>query len=528
MASSSSSEAGWKRFWPDGAEEQRPVFRNMCWEGDTVYEQGRPMNFGDWGPQFDAVGASMVIAWFGQVEALDDGKSVADFAAAYGRLLDEFRKTTPRLIVIGPTPFEKPINPWIRDNTSRNERLREMADAAKKLADERHLKYVDLLSPLSGKDTAVARLTEDGFHYTPAGQQRVSEIIARQLGFAASWSDKLEPLRGEIVAKNRLWFDCWRTMNWFFPYGDRTNTSFDKPANGRPSLAQELEQYKPLIRQRDARIHAIAAGEQPPELAPVGAAEPKPLQDPAEEQKTLQVREGFAVNLFASEADGLVKPIQICWDERGRLWALCVPSYPQLVPGVAADDFILVCEDTDGDGRADKFKKFAGGLIMPTGLALGDGGVYVCQGTQLLHLRDNDNDGVADQRSVVLSGFGTGDSHQCINSPCWGPDGRLWFTQGLHNFTILECPTGLVRCQRAAVWRFNPRSLVAEHFLSNASASQNAWAPAGMNGRKLFTRPATSQAPTMSSRRWSGTMATFRPKTITATSPNWRFPSRRG
>ena len=94
-------------------------------------------------------------------------------------------------------------------------------------------------------------------------------------------------------------------------------------------------------------------------------------QPPDEELKALKPRDGFEINLFASEADGLVKPIQFAWDERGRLWALCAPSYPQLIPGTAANDYILICEDTDGDGRADKFDRFAEGLFMPTGLALG-------------------------------------------------------------------------------------------------------------------------------------------------------------
>ena len=143
----------------------------------------------------------------------------------------------------------------------------------------------------------------------------------------------------------------------------------------------------------------------------------------------------------------MVKPIQFAWDERGRLWALCAPSYPQLIPGIAANDYVLICEDTDGDGRADKFDRFAEGLVMPTGLAFGDGGVYVCQNTQLIHLRDSDGDGHADQRRVIFSGFGTGDSHQLINSLCWGPDGRLWFTQGLHIVSTIETPWGLIDVQ---------------------------------------------------------------------------------
>ena len=93
----------------------------------------------------------------------------------------------------------------------------------------------------------------------------------------------------------------------------------------------------------------------------------------------------------------------------------------------------------------------------------------------MIHLRDTDGDGRADQRRVIFSGFGTGDAHQMINSLCWGPDGRLWFTQGLHINSTIETPWGLVRCNQTGIWRMNPRTLELESFLGNAAATENAW-----------------------------------------------------
>ena len=89
------------------AAQQKPRFRHMGWEGDTVYEQSRVMNFGSWQDQFAAVGASTIFAWFGQVEALDDQHSDDAFAAAYDQVLTEFAKTTPRLVIVSPVPFER-------------------------------------------------------------------------------------------------------------------------------------------------------------------------------------------------------------------------------------------------------------------------------------------------------------------------------------------------------------------------------------------------------------------------------------
>ncbi|HTU26616.1 MAG TPA: PVC-type heme-binding CxxCH protein, partial [Pirellulales bacterium] len=469
-------QAGWlETALAVAAAKQQPNVRHMSWDGDTVYEQARALNFGGWKEQFAAVGASTIVTWFGALEALDDSHDDAAFAAAYAKLLDEFAKTTPRLVVISPTPFETPASHWVRDNTPRNERVKALTAIAARLAKERGAVYVDILSPLSARAAGEPRLTDDGMHFTPAGQKIVAEEIARGLGLKAGKLDDREPLRQEIIRKNRFWFDCWRTMNWNFAYSDRTWAMFSKPSATHPPLVKELEQWKPFIRASDARIHALALGQTPPPLPEVKSLPAEKHQPPDEELKTLKARDGFAINLFAGEEDGLVKPILFAWDERGRAWALCAPSYPQLIPGTAANDYILICEDTNGDGRADKFQRFAEGLFMPTGLALGDGGVYVCVSGQIVHLRDTDGDDRADQRRVIFSGFGTGDAHQMINSLCWGPDGRLWFTQGLHINSTIETPRGLVRCLQTGIWRMNPRTLELENFLGNAAATENAW-----------------------------------------------------
>ena len=162
------------------------------------------------------------------------------------------------------------------------------------------------------------------------------------------------------------------------------------------------------------------------------AAEPDP-NDPATELASFKVADGFEVNLFASELDGVPKPIQIRFDPRGRMYVATSTVYPQLKPGQKPDDKIVVLEDTDGDGRADKSTVLADGLLIPTGIELFNGGLFVGNATELLHLVDTDGDGKADQRQVVLRGFGTGDAHQTINSFTWSPGGELFFSQGLQD-----------------------------------------------------------------------------------------------
>src|SRR6516162_8258476 len=151
---------------------------------------------------------------------------------------------------------------------------------------------------------------------------------------------------------------------------------------------------------------------------------PIPDPDPEIERQSFIVADGFEVNLFAADPI-IAKPIQMNFDPAGRLWIASSEVYPQIEPGQVADDKILVVEDRDGDGKADRTSVFAGGLLIPTGGEPGDGGAYVANSTELLHLKDTDGDGKADHRRVVLSGFGTEDTHHILHTLRWGYDGML-------------------------------------------------------------------------------------------------------
>src|SRR5271166_6659154 len=119
-----------------------------------------------------------------------------------------------------------------------------------------------------------------------------------------------------------------------------------------------------------------------------------PNPDPEVERRTLRVADGFEINLFAADPL-LAKPIHMNFDAAGRLWVASSEAYPQLKPGQKANDKILVLEDTRGTGKADKVRVFADGLLIPTGLEPGDGGVYVANSTDLVHLSDPKNTGKA-------------------------------------------------------------------------------------------------------------------------------------
>ena len=196
-----------------------------------------------------------------------------------------------------------------------------------------------------------------------------------------------------------------------------------------------------------------------------------PAPDPELEKATFKVPEGFEVNLFASDPV-IAKPIQMNFDEDGRLWIASSEVYPQIVPGAPATDRVVVVEDTDHDGIADKTQVFAEGLLIPTGIAPGDGGAWVANSTELLHFADHDGDLKADSKRVVLSGFGTEDTHHILHTLRWGYDGFLYFNQSIYIHSHIETPWGVRRLNAGGIWQFRPETLELGVFLRGLV---NAW-----------------------------------------------------
>jgi len=189
------------------------------------------------------------------------------------------------------------------------------------------------------------------------------------------------------------------------------------------------------------------------------------------ERASFQVAEGFEVNLFAADPL-LAKPIQMNFDARGRLWVASSEVYPQIRPGQVANDKVVILEDVDDDGKADRTTVFADKLLIPTGVEPGDGGAYVANSTELLHLADTDGDGVADARRVVLSGFGTEDTHHILHTLRWGPEGMLYFNQSIYIHSHVETPWGVRRLGGGGIWQFRPESTWLDVF---ARGWVNSW-----------------------------------------------------
>ena len=166
---------------------------------------------------------------------------------------------------------------------------------------------------------------------------------------------------------------------------------------------------------------------------------PEPLAyqlplSPEESIKHTQVPVGFKLELFASEPD-IVNPIYFQWDKSGRLWVVETVDYPnELKEGRKGNDRIKICEDTDGDGKADKFTIFADGFNIPTSLTFARGGVILAHAPDLLFLQDTDGDDKADIRKILITGFGLNDTHAGPSNLRYGLDNWIYGTVGYSGF----------------------------------------------------------------------------------------------
>src|SRR5262245_9727180 len=191
---------------------------------------------------------------------------------------------------------------------------------------------------------------------------------------------------------------------------------------------------------------------------------------PAEAIARMKVLEGFSVELVASEPD-IVNPVAMTFDERGRIWVTESLEYPRFEAGPGRDR-IKVLEDTDGDGKIDKVTVFADGLNIPSGIAVGHGGVWVANSPDILFLQDTDGDGKADRREVVATGFGRADTHELPNSLTWGPDGWLCGLNGVFNPSRVTSNNGKEYRFTCALFRIHPKTREFQVFCEGTS---NPW-----------------------------------------------------
>lgn len=464
------------------------VVRNLAWSADEVALRPRSMNFQDHGHSLQQHGATVVLAFWGFNESFGGEARLGEFEANMNRWIDETMAIPtadgrPMMIVlVSPIAHENLGDSHLPDGSATNANLELYTATLAKIAEAKGCGFVDLFHPSHEEMEADdARWTINGIHQNSAGDAKIAAILDQGLfGEASASAVDFETVKAEVAEKNlQHWYD-YRAVNGFYIYGGR------KEPFGVVNFPAEFAKLRKMIAVRDARVWAAARGEtlsaeiddsQTGEFVdiPSNVAADVVITTPEQQLESFHLPEGYKIECFASEVDfpDLQNPVQFSIDSKGRVWVCTMPSYPMYLPGTPVNDKILILEDTDGDGKADKQTVFADGLHLPTGIELGYGGCFVAQQPNLLFLKDTDGDDVADVREIVLHGFDSADSHHSISAFTWGPGGELYFQEGTFHHTQVETPYGPERVRDAAVFRFEPRTWKFEVFVSYGFA--NPW-----------------------------------------------------
>jgi len=188
------------------------------------------------------------------------------------------------------------------------------------------------------------------------------------------------------------------------------------------------------------------------------------LPDPEEAVAGMSLPDGFEINCFASEPM-IRQPIAMAFDDRNRLWVAECYTYAEARTNFDLNlrDRIVILEDVDGDGRADKKTIFHDDLQRLTGLTVGFGGVWATCAPNLLFIPDADQDDRPDGKPVVvLDGWNDNSvRHNMVNGLKWGPDGWLYGRHGIQALSTVG-PPGTPREQRTqlkcSIWRLHPKT----------------------------------------------------------------------
>lgn len=447
------------------------IVRNLAWSADEVALRPRPDAFGDLNQHLTEHQADVIFAAFGFNESFKGDKGLAEFETLLKAFLIELKShryngtSAPRIVLVSPTPAEKP-------HGHLNGQIQSYAKAMQKVAQAENVGFADVSkSAALLASSPQSPLTINGVHLNAQGYRLFAEDLFRAT-FDETAPTLNEGLRVAVVEKETKFFQYYRPLNYYYIKGGRAEPY------GVVNFPGELEKLKQMVGNRDQFIWDIAAGKKlvrqqavsPAVSALVDDSNTRPLPSitgdrpvnewlsAADELKAFKIDPRFEVTCFASEEDfpDFVKPIAMRFDAKGRLWVSTSTTYPQILPGQEPEDKILILEDTNQDGKADKCSVWADKLHIPLSFELGHGGVYVSDQPNLTFLKDTDGDGKADHREKLLTGFGTEDSHHSLHDFVWSPEGDLIFRESIFHHSQVETPYGPVRARDSSFFRYTP------------------------------------------------------------------------
>ena len=491
--------------------KQNIVVRNLAVSGDEVAIRHRSENFGSPDEWLKKVGADVILAFFGFNESFKGPEGVAAFKTNLDRWVKETQaknysgKGGPRLVLVSPVGAERHKDPNFPDPAPLNANLKLYTEAMAEVAKANDVQFVDLFDPSRKLYADAAKkgqsLTINGFLLSEAGDRAIAPVLFQSLFGKTAPGGNRERLRAAINEKNAQWHARYRTVDGYNVYGGRSALAYqaEKGAfisdRNAPSpyisnykvMQEEMSVRDTLTANRDKRVWGVAQGENPeiddsnlPKVTPVPSNKPGSNPDGSYTFLTgegaiekMSLHKGMKINLFASEEQfpELANPVQMAWDTKNRLWIAAWPNYPERRPESKVGDSLIVLEDTDGDGKADKSTTFIGDLNCPTGFQFYKDGVLIVQAPDIWFVRDTDGDGKADWKERVLMGLDSADSHHTANAVCLDPGGSIYLSDGVFHRTQIETAKGPLRNDDAGIFRFDPRTGSLETYIAYGFAN---------------------------------------------------------
>jgi putative heme-binding domain-containing protein len=467
-------------------------FRNLGFSADTLTVRPRVDGFGTPDEWLARARADVVFAFWGFNESFGGEAGLPTFRTELAAWIEHVRGLRSpdgeplRVVLFSSVPFADPGNASLPDGAELNARLARYDAAQAEVAARLGVTFIDLATPLRTRQARGAvGLSINGMHLTAAGNEVLADAVAHAFGVDAHPDRaRAEAVRSLVREKDLLWFNRYQATDGYNVHGGRSSLAYDGVTNFEV-LQRELAVLDALCDALDPAIRAVARGEARPAAPLIGEGSIPPLIEVAtnlpgdgpggthlylggeEAIARMTPAAGTRVELFADEArfPELANPVQMSFDTRGRLWVAVWPTYPHWQPGGPMNDKLLVFEDDDRDGRADRVQAFADDLYNPTGFEFWNGGVLVANPPDVLFLRDTDGDGRADVRERFLHGLSSGDTHHSANSFVLGPDGALYFQEGIFHRSSIETIFGPVRSVDACAWRFEPRTWRVERYM---------------------------------------------------------------
>lgn len=421
----------------------------------------------------------IVIGIFGKSESEKGPAGLALFKGELQAFINHTKaqnyngQKSPQLAIVSAIAFEDLSSKFDLPNGKKeNQNLALYNLAMKEICLKNKIPFVDAFSA-SKKwyDETPEHLTIDGLQLNDLGYQKLCQLIVNQLfnGNIYTQNKNFNLVKKAVDEKNWFWHNDYKVPNGVHVYGRRYDPF------GTDNYPFEIEKNRQMTAIRDTAIWKAVHGE----TMDLAAADAKtrilpPVNtnyDPGkngslkylsgnEAIEKIKIDPDYKIELFASEAEfpNMVKPVQMTFDNKGRLWVACMPTYPHYRPGDAKpNDKLIILEDTNGDGKADTEKVFADGLHLPLGFEFAPEGVYVSQGTNLVLLTDKNNDDKADSQEIILSGYDDHDTHHNSHAYTMDPSGAFYSGEGVFLHTNIETPYGTVRATNGGYYRYSPQ-----------------------------------------------------------------------